>query len=356
MTRKRDPISQKLIFQSVVQNAIDFFQKSIAELRKNPKYSVINFCSAIELFLKARLMLEHWSLIITKPEQANFQKFMIGDFQAVSMDGALERLENVGGQAINKDERKCFDQIREHRNKLVHFYHSKYIGNTDKKTIQSIVSEQCKGWFYLHRSLTENWKTEFSAYGKDIAQLDQLMRKQRTFLTTKYDLLKSQIKEESNKGILYFTCFSCGFKSLRKGALLQPLMERKCHVCNATRDILEVSCPKCEKPIYVEDMGAGKCDYCGQNIDIEYLVNVFGEEELTKDYLSDPTHAFCDVCEYISRPTVVPFDDQWLCLWCLTLHERVDTCDWCSERSTGDLSDSSYLGCVLCQGSLGRDD
>ena len=52
------------LFVSLVRNAIDFLKKSVDELEGSPKYSVIHFCSAIELFLKARLLVEHWTLII----------------------------------------------------------------------------------------------------------------------------------------------------------------------------------------------------------------------------------------------------------------------------------------------------
>ena len=42
-------------FDDVVRNAFDFLGRSIDELEKHPKYSVIHFYSAIELFVKARL-------------------------------------------------------------------------------------------------------------------------------------------------------------------------------------------------------------------------------------------------------------------------------------------------------------
>lgn len=34
-------------------------------------------------------MLEHWSLIISKPEQADLGKFKEGDFQSVTLDEAI---------------------------------------------------------------------------------------------------------------------------------------------------------------------------------------------------------------------------------------------------------------------------
>ena len=68
-------------FDDVVRNAFDFLGRSIDELEKHPKYSVIHFYSAIELFVKARLLKEHWALIVMKPDQADKAKFLRGDFQ-----------------------------------------------------------------------------------------------------------------------------------------------------------------------------------------------------------------------------------------------------------------------------------
>jgi len=47
------------MFDSLVCNALDFLQRSAVGLQESPKYSVIDFCTAIELFLKARLLVEH---------------------------------------------------------------------------------------------------------------------------------------------------------------------------------------------------------------------------------------------------------------------------------------------------------
>ena len=62
------------MFDSLVRNAIDFLKKSVDELEKSPKYSVIHFYTAIELFLKARLLAELWTLIITDVNKVKRKK------------------------------------------------------------------------------------------------------------------------------------------------------------------------------------------------------------------------------------------------------------------------------------------
>ena len=79
-------------FDAVVNNGILFLNSSVNNLSTSPKSSLIDLYTAIELFFKARLMKEHWSLIISKPESAVKQKFESGDFHSVYLEQAHTRL------------------------------------------------------------------------------------------------------------------------------------------------------------------------------------------------------------------------------------------------------------------------
>ena len=111
-------------------------------------------------------------------------------------------------------------------------------------------------------------------------------------------------------------------------------------------------CPDCGHSVYVRDLGEGKCLECGKQVNIEYLVEQYRRYRDPKDELIDPSIAYCNQCEY-EDPTVIPWDDQWLCLYCLTVHEGVGSCGWCGELVTGDLGESYLTGCVRCEGRLG---
>jgi hypothetical protein len=111
-------------FDDVVRNAFDFLVRSIDELERYPKYSVIHFYSAIELFVKARLLKEHWTLIVAKPDVADKAKFQRGDFQSVGLKDANERLTKITADGLLDEELKCFDGLRQERNQMVHFAHA----------------------------------------------------------------------------------------------------------------------------------------------------------------------------------------------------------------------------------------
>ena len=87
----------------------------------------VNFSSSIELFFKARLLKEHWSLILKRPDKANISSFLEGEFQSVGINDTIKRLKNIAKESFSKDEVTCFEELRTHRNKLVHFFNPKYV-------------------------------------------------------------------------------------------------------------------------------------------------------------------------------------------------------------------------------------
>jgi hypothetical protein len=96
------------------------------------------------------------------------------------------------------------------------------------------------------------------------------------------------------------------------------------------------------------------CGSCGK---------VFEFGDVMRECLEDCEHfygfedgfAYCSDCEYPKQPSVVPTtDDEWLCLSCLTTHNEVGSCDYCSEFVAGDLEDSYMSGCLMCDGQMGH--
>jgi hypothetical protein len=339
------------LFESVVKNALDFLDRSVSELRKRPKYSVINFCAGLELFLKARLMLEHWSLVVTKPETASLIKFKRGDFRSVTMDEAIYRLENVAAETLSKDEQTCFAAVREHRNKLVHFFHEQYV-SSDLAAIETVVAEQCKAWFYLHKLLTGRWSTPFKPYAASIKTLDAKMHANRTFLKAKYATLVPDIAAQIGSGAEYALCFSCGFRSLQIEDQGSPLFEATCRVCAAQKRFLRVECPECHETIEVHDMGEADCPNEDFTTTVEWLIENYGPSEDPKE---ESALAYCTEC--VTGPSAIPFgqDLGYLCLSCLGSYESAEKCDWCGSLNVG-LRELSYLnGCAICDGKFGSE-
>lgn len=342
------------MFDGLVTNAVDFLRHSLEELEKKPKYSVINFCASIELFLKARLIAEHWSLIIEMPEKANITKFIKGEFKSVGMDATIDRLQNIAEVKISQSANSSFTKLREHRNKLIHFFHPTYVEEVESELIQNIVIEQCRSWFYLHQLLTEKWKEIFSNYLTDIENLHQLMRNRQGFLQEKFESLRAGIEKGKEKGIIFSLCESCGCESSKTTLINEPLFSAECLVCEISFLVLKERCPKCDHTIEIRDLGEGECEKCGARIDLDYLLEKYAPSNYLGHGMYEENRAYCTECFLIFEASVVPFEKQWLCLSCLFLHDLIDQCEWCSENVTGDVENTYLSGCLLCEGRLGQ--
>jgi len=352
-TRKSAKNPSDEFFDSLVSNAIDFLSRSITDLKKRPKYSVINFCVGLEIFLKARLIKEHWALVVTKPETAMIEQFRAGDFHSVSMEDAIRRLKNVAGERIGKDEEISFEQVRKHRNRLVHFFHPAYARRPVEKLVQEVVTEQCKAWFYLHRLLTLNWEPHFRKYKKKIQKLDKLMHKQRAFLKAKFSALKPRIDVEISNGVEFKSCHFCGCRAARVEEASEPLYQSSCLVCEARSSDLRVPCPNCGEGIEVgfEGPGEGTCpnEDCEREIDLAYLLEKYGPVQDPKE---ESEVIYCASCEH-HEECVIPFNDEYLCLCCAERHDFEEQCHYCGNHIAGfDPDGSAAFGCFMCSHAI----
>jgi hypothetical protein len=285
----RTRIQAARLFKNLVENGFDFLKKAVAEIKKSPKYSVINFCAAVELFLKARLLREHWSLILTKPEVAELARFKAGDFVSVSMEEAIRRLDSVCDEKISSEAKEAFRATRNHRNNLVHFVHPAY-AKASRRNLEKIVQEVCRAWFYLHQLITLEWRDEFKSYQNEIVKINKRMHGLRQFLNAKFEALQPQIAAEIRLGHQFEKCAVCGFKAAGIDEVGEPLHESKCKVCDAERRFLIADCPKCKRPVWINEMAEGQCSRCRYEIDINDLVEFFGDSH---DPQAASTVAYC---------------------------------------------------------------
>ena len=344
------------LFGSLVTNAIDFLTHSLDELATGPKYSVIHFCAAIELFLKAKLLLEHWSLVIEEPNKANISRFQAGDFRSVGIGETVRRLENISNVRIPKEAQRSFYELREHRNKMVHFFHPDYVNEPAEQTIESIVSEQAKAWFHLHRLLAKDWKQDFNDFQDEISELHQKVNRQRGYLKAKFETLASDIQKAKQRGIAFLACESCGFESSKQELIAGNLYSSYCLVCNLrSNKKLREECANCNRPIYIYDLGQAYCEDCDEDFELADFVEKYAPITYLGEGLTEQNRAYCSDCEYSEEESVVPFNGEFLCLCCLNLHSQIDNCEWCGALVAGDLEDSYVYGCrIFCRGYVGH--
>ena len=317
-------------FDRLVDNAIDFLQHSVKEVKTDPKYSLIHFYSAVELFLKSRLLKEHWTLVVARQKDLDRENFEKGDFVSVSLADAQTRLQRVLGSGLEQEVYKAFDEVRTHRNKLVHFFHNEQGSDEFEK----IVKQELRAWYYLNNLLTRKWKTLFTNWNSAIATLGEELRTIRQYLSVIYDETKPKIEEFRRAGYLILDCPSCGYEAEKHEDKQDSPYETECLVCGFTELCMRSECPECGETILFRSEGNGSCSSCGEDYEPESVA-----EALHSGGFSETVEAVCN-CECGSWHTVfLSREGKYICTQCFSIYDEVEQCEWCYER---------YWLCIVC--------
>jgi hypothetical protein len=107
--------------------------------------------------------------------------------------------------------------------------------------------------------------------------------------------------------------------------------------------------------VFIYDLGEAFCENCDKTLGLEYFLNKYAPITHIEKDIFEENRAYCSYCEFTDDASVVPFQDQWLCLSCLQLHSEVGDCGWCSTFIAGDTEDTYVYGCkIWCDGYLGH--
>ncbi|MFC8202226.1 hypothetical protein ACFUTV_43645 [Streptomyces sp. NPDC057298] len=85
------------------------------------KYTVLHLQAATEVLLKARLLVEHFSLVFADPAKATREAWEKGTFVSCTTLEAIERLGNIAGIVVTEGAKRDIKKLAEARNALQHF-------------------------------------------------------------------------------------------------------------------------------------------------------------------------------------------------------------------------------------------
>lgn len=337
----------RMLWESLVKSAFDFFEQAVRQHNSKPKYAILHLATSVELFLKARLMAEHWTLIISPKKSPTFDQLRSGDFVSVTLAESLERLQGVlpSEEKLSKDAVSEFEALAKERNKIAHFFHS---GLEADESSKSIIQRQCRVWLYLHRLLAESWKDTFTGFDAKLKKLDDKMREERKFLKTIFDDARPQLEKHSKAGLPVAKCPACEFDAL----LLrdsEPYTSGHCMVCRYQNTLLRVKCPSCTRQVLIES-GYDHCPECGHSFTPEEAGELMGGTRPDDDTGFSTLSVYCGNCQ---TDTVYEKDGRYLCTNCMEEWDEIDQCEWCNESNTGDLDGSYVHGCAVCDGMIG---
>ncbi|WP_259781035.1 hypothetical protein [Aestuariispira ectoiniformans] len=348
-------------FTHLCENGFGFVTRAIEQLWENVspdtlKYSVINFYSGVELLVKARLMHEHWTLIVVDPNKADIDEFLNGEAHTVGLKQAVQRLKKVAKVAVSPNAFNSFDELRKHRNRMVHFHHPINANEPDQeKQKEVVILEQCRGWFYLRRLLGDEWQEVFADFQHQVAEINLAMKRHREYLTTVYDQIRPELEAARQDGAILATCSACGFEA----QVLDEIgpQEHECRVCLAEESFLLHICPDedCKEKtlLSLEECEQWTCEHCGSSIDLDDVLFEYTiEGKARHDEPNQP--AFCTECGHIPE-TAGTLDNGEIvfCFNCFSWPGKIEYCEWCSEPFTGEAEGTYWSGCEKCEGKAG---
>jgi hypothetical protein len=349
--------STEELFDALTKSAFEFLGQAIDEFASSAKFSTVHFAIAIELFLKARLMLEHWSLLLDKPDHADKAAFFKGDAKTVSADQTIDRLRRIALVTIPPTSRDIFGRIAKHRNKMVHFAHAGEADVDGPDGVQKIVEEQCAGWLALKNLLSE-WH-EFANYKSDIWRIGVKMEKHRAYLQTAFEAKAEVLQLHRDAGGRVIHCPSCQFESVKVEPSLGAIAEAKCLVCRFFSGTeVTVTCPNplCSNPIRFTsyDGAPPECPTCKEALSKEAVREALDTgEAITKDNYFDHVEINCPHCS--GYHTVVEHHEFYVCTECFETDKEYGVCEYCSEGQLGGVPEhSGMIGCEFCEGNAGR--
>lgn len=333
--------------KGLIDNAFFFLSGALQQLESDTKRSVIDFYTAVELFLKARLLGEHWTLIVaSKPE---LQEFASGDFQSVTFKDAIERFHKVLGQPIPQDAVKAFDRVRKHRNRLVHFYQP----DESPTDLSVIAIEQLKAWHHLNRLITGEWASSLPPGASfKASSIERHLTRHVKYAEQVYHHVKPKIDEEKAKGTTFATCPFCSMDAAQQIHKRPWLRDLDCWVCGSRRTQMDFECPNCQTTGPLNAYEAFKCQHCQHTIETDEFYNALDEDLTPMDeYMEAVTPANCDECQ--SYHSVCEHQGEYLCAECLSAFTSVWPCEWCGEHGTEERENSAWTGCEHCDGKAG---
>ncbi len=198
----------------MIDNAMEFISHATSELwdeRLTPaqrlKFSTIDLYAGVELLLKARLMQEHWTLILRDPDRYRQESYVEGDFISVTYAQGRKRLSNLCGIELDEAAHNAFDQLRTLRNRFVHFR-----CDEPESKVQAV---QLSAWHHVLQLLETGFLGQVTLeQNAAIEEVRAVMLRSEHFLDERLIQAQDRLAAATSSGLLVGTCPTCQRKSL----------------------------------------------------------------------------------------------------------------------------------------------
>ncbi|MFJ7305224.1 hypothetical protein [Streptomyces sp. NPDC099088] len=122
------PVGESVHF-APIENGLDYLVSVIDHLAQHStlrdpallKYAVLHLAAGTEVLLKARLELEHWSLVFANVDEATPEKLQDGTLKSCSPEVTRRRLKQIAGIDIPVHATNGLSRLADARNSLTHY-------------------------------------------------------------------------------------------------------------------------------------------------------------------------------------------------------------------------------------------
>jgi len=290
-------------------NALDYLLMAGQMAQENTprmlKHAVATLADGVELLLKARLEVYDWSLLFRNVDDADRSKFKRGDFQSVTVEQAVKRLNGICEIEIEERHIEVLNALRRLRNQIRHF-----AVTTDRTTVISLL---VKAYGFAVDFATRHLEGELDQEASEnLAHLRRLLGEFEEFVV-------ARTKE------------------------IQPILDDQTYATH-------VDCPRCLQETLYPDGGQASCAFCGYSANGETAASDYVDQHYNLSYkeraIENPVHD-CPECG-VSAAISVDDEGGILCLSCgETSH--LQACARC-----GNSTYKEY--CDYCQYQIEKDD
>jgi hypothetical protein len=286
----------------ILEMALNFFESSVDYISNQNsvlhelQFAIIHLTSSIELMLKARLVEEHWSLVIDDLKEMDEKKFLSGEFKSININEALERVINICGCKIGDKKKLELKRLFNNRNKIIH------IGSGINREHAIALLIGTISFIYDFVEESELFVPESS-------------------LANRYREIKSKIHK-----------------------LDKFVSDRLNHIKNDLKtDSIIVKCPNCWQKAVILNNDTRSCLFCRENFSNDDFISSYANSFVKYD-LFDETFSTCPICD---EESAIYNNDRnsTICLSCGKNLEDYRKCIDCGKLFSGN---TSYPICNSC--------
>ena len=334
-------IDSKSISEQILKNSLIFLLEGIQQIEINPKQSIVSFWTGVELFIKALLVEEHWSLIAKNTRMITQENFKKGDFVSIDFQHSIDLLENVFSVSLEKKTKKAFETIRKHRNKIIHFTNPQ-IENKNAWDLCDIFLEMGNVWNELQSLYLPVIDFDENELLNLYENITEAIDSHGVILEGKYQqVYEKKLAHLNCDDIL--SCSLCNYKAVILSPVNSVLCITKCLVCNDEVDVIKIKCDHCNNINFLHKSET-ICLKCHEELDL--MSHIF------RDGFQESKPLVAAACHRCGAKSVINIESIWFCLNCFSYHSNVSVCDFCGSPVTHSTKNSYLNGCICCEDSM----